>query len=163
MYSGKPAASLVVSDLVAEHGLGQPAGLRRLNDSGQQAVEVTAERMAELVDELLGKRWNRHDGAFVELEVVSPNQETTQAACSCGSGIPVQAVVIDGKAVNLIALPLIFQKMQEAGKLPSEALAGELLETVRIYNPVPAEAEAHYAAALLREYTGYCSEKEVSS
>ena len=31
MYSGKPAASLVVSDLVQQKGLEQPKGLRRLN------------------------------------------------------------------------------------------------------------------------------------
>src|SRR5664279_2962180 len=32
-YSGKPAASVVVSDLVREHGLGRPGGARRLNAS----------------------------------------------------------------------------------------------------------------------------------
>src|SRR5512132_2629644 len=31
MYSGKPAASLVVQDLIAEHGLDAPVGLRKLN------------------------------------------------------------------------------------------------------------------------------------
>src|SRR5512140_1077248 len=30
-YSGKPAASIVVTDLLAEHGLDQPEGARRLN------------------------------------------------------------------------------------------------------------------------------------
>ena len=30
-YSGKPAAAIVVSDLVAEAGLARPAGRRRLN------------------------------------------------------------------------------------------------------------------------------------
>jgi uncharacterized metal-binding protein len=38
MYSGKPAASVVVTDLIAERGLGRPEGRRRLNDSGRQAV-----------------------------------------------------------------------------------------------------------------------------
>ena len=65
-YSGKPAASVVVSDLVSEHGLGRPEGARRLNESGQQAVEVTADRVAGLVDELLGGQWNRRSGSFVE-------------------------------------------------------------------------------------------------
>src|SRR5512139_3893896 len=34
MYSGKPAASLVVRELVAENGLGQLEGRRRLNPAG---------------------------------------------------------------------------------------------------------------------------------
>lgn len=55
IYSGKPAASIVVSDLVVEHGLEQPEGKRKLNSDGQQAVEATAERAASLVDKLLGK------------------------------------------------------------------------------------------------------------
>src|SRR5512133_767325 len=54
-YSSKPAASLVVSELVAECGLARPEGRRRLNAAGQKAVEVTAQRMAALVDQALGK------------------------------------------------------------------------------------------------------------
>lgn len=34
MYSGKPAASVVVNVLIAEHGLSRPEGRRRLNASG---------------------------------------------------------------------------------------------------------------------------------
>ena len=55
MYSSKPAASIMVRDLVAENGLEQPEGRRRLNSAGLQAVDATAERMAALVDELLGQ------------------------------------------------------------------------------------------------------------
>ena len=65
MYSSKPAASIMVRDLVAENGLAQPEGRRRLNAAGLQAVDATAERMAVLVDELLGKHWDRSAGAFV--------------------------------------------------------------------------------------------------
>src|SRR5512145_2490968 len=45
MYSGKPAASLVVSEMVAEDGLEKPQGCRHLNQAGQRAVDVTAKRM----------------------------------------------------------------------------------------------------------------------
>ena len=55
MYSSKPAASIVVNDLVAECGLPKPEGRRRLNEAGKQAVVATAERMAMLVDQVLGK------------------------------------------------------------------------------------------------------------
>jgi hypothetical protein len=56
-YSGKPAAGLVVTDVVAECGIGQVAGRRRLNEAGKQAVEETAVRVADMVDTLLEKRW----------------------------------------------------------------------------------------------------------
>jgi hypothetical protein len=36
----------------------------------------------------------------------------------------------------------------------------ELLETVKIYNPVPTDEESAYAAALAREYSAYCEKKE---
>lgn len=54
LYSGKPAASLVVDELVAAAGLGRPEGRRCLNAAGEQAVSLVAERMARLVDELQG-------------------------------------------------------------------------------------------------------------
>jgi hypothetical protein len=37
----------------------------------------------------------------------------------------------------------------------------ELLESIKSYNPVPAEAEASYAKALVREYAAYCVRDEV--
>src|SRR5512136_2575517 len=48
-HSAKPAASLVVAGLVAEHGWGKPEGSRRLNEAGRQAVDLTADLIAEQV------------------------------------------------------------------------------------------------------------------
>jgi uncharacterized metal-binding protein len=53
MHSGKPAAGLVVSELVAAAGLPRPEGRRSLNDAGKRAVDLVAERLAQLVDELV--------------------------------------------------------------------------------------------------------------
>jgi hypothetical protein len=147
MYSSKPAASIVVTDLITERGLGKPEGKRRLNAAGLQAVEAAAGQVSSLVDELLQKHWNRTAGA-VEAPV--------QATCSCGSGIPVQEIVVDGQAVTLVALPLIFQQFRDSGKSASPDTTRELLEAVRIYNPLPAGADRAYAAALRREYAAYC-------
>ena len=61
---------------------------------------------------------------FVE-EVVEPKvQELIQATCSCGSGIPLQDMVVNGKTVTLIALPLIFQQFREFGKPPRRRSSG---------------------------------------
>ena len=163
LYSGKPAASLVVSDLVAENGLEKPKGCRRLNEAGQRAVVLTADRIADLVDELLDKRWNRHAGEFIETEAATEPEETKQATCSCGSGIPVQDIQVDGQTVTLVALPLIFAKLHADGKKPSNGTERELLEMVRIYNPIPDGDEEIYAAVLQREYQSFCQQQEITA
>jgi len=58
MYSAPPAASIVVTDLVAAHGLGQPQGRRRLNQAGRQGVDAAAAHVAALVDQILGRTTN---------------------------------------------------------------------------------------------------------
>src|SRR5512136_566031 len=62
LYSGKPAASVLVTDLMAERAIGTA---RRLNDLGHELVNRTADRSAQLVDELLGRQWDRRAGEFV--------------------------------------------------------------------------------------------------
>jgi hypothetical protein len=73
----------------------------------------------------------------------------------------VQTVDVQGQAVTLVGLPLIFQQLHEAGRRPAESLTGDLLATAKIYNPIPSDAEADYARALLREYVAYCAGREV--
>ena len=159
-FSGKPAAGVVVSDLVREHGLGQPEWARRLNASGQQAVAITAERVAGLVDELLDARWSRLSGSFVEAAPIGESEDAPQAGCACGSAIPVQKVDVDGRTVSLVALPLIFERFHQAGKAPGADVAQELLGMVRVYNDVPVGTDEAYLAALAHEYAAFCGEQE---
>ena len=165
MYSGKPAAGLVVSELLAELGLDKPQGRRRLDQAGRAAVDATAGRMAEMVDELLDKPWSRRTGQFISLEAVSSGpaaepQQAVEATCSCGSGIPVRKVTIEGQSITLVALPLIFDNFYEQGKLPDDGTTRDLLDTVKLYNPIPSGSEEAYAKTLLREYAAYYSEKD---
>jgi len=160
MYSSKPAASLMVRDLIKENGLDQPEGKRCLNAAGLQAVELTAERIAASVDDLLDKRWDRQSGTFAGTQdtIVSPQDslETEKVAtCSCGSGIPIQKVVISGQEVTLVGLPLIFEQFREQGKAPNEATLREIMDNVKIYNPISNEAESAYNEALLYEYAAF--------
>jgi len=162
-HSGKPAASIVVSEVVDETGLAQPTGRRCLDDAGQRAVAVTAQLLADTVDVLLERRWSRRRGEFeegdaIDLPVQQPGQAKV-ATCSCGSGIPVQQVAVDGQTVTLIALPAIFQQFRDAGKEPGRDVAEELLQQVQIYNPVPAGQEAAYRAELMREYEAFCAKE----
>jgi hypothetical protein len=156
-YSSKPAASLVVNELVAECGLERPEGRRRLNAAGQKVVEVTAERLAALVDQALGKEAGTAPGS--EAAAHEPDGEQREATCSCGSGVSVTKVSIDGQTVELVALPLIFRQFRETGRGQDGEAAHELFETVKIYNAVPPEAEGSYREVVLREYAAYC-EKE---
>ncbi len=159
-YSNKPAFSLMVNDLIAEHELGQPEGRRRLNDAGRQAVEVTADKIAGIVDELLGKHWDRSQGELIPLDAISPIPEAVSpveniATCACGSGIPVQNVMIAGNEVTLVGLPLIFQQFLEANKSPNDENLTELLGIVKIYNSIPKDEEAAYREVIHSAYTNF--------
>jgi uncharacterized metal-binding protein len=156
MYSGKPAASIVVNELATARGVGKIEGRRCLNEAGQQAVDVTARRLAELVDQFVGKQ----DGPTQVAESTAPQpSEAKSATCSCGSGVAVNKVLIAGEPVELVALPLIFQHCREKGRAP-EAAGEDLLQNVKIYNYVPPEAEASYREAIVREYTAFCAREE---
>ncbi len=156
LYSGKPAARIAVADLLRERDIGTA---RRLDDNGRELVNLVADRTAHLVDELLGRQWDRRAGEFVGETPAAEEVEAVVATCSCGSGIPVQKVNIDGQVVTLIALPVIFQLFHEKGKLPGEGVTRELLDMVKIYNPVSAEQEANYLSALAREYAVFCAQQ----
>ena len=153
-YSSKPAASLVVNELVAQCGMERPEGRRRLNAAGQKAVQVTAERLAMLVDQTLGRVAGA--SATTQAEPYVPDGEQREATCSCGSGVPVTKVTVDGQTVEMLALPLIFRQFRTRGRGLDESLQRELLETVKIYNAVPPEAEGSYREAVLREYDAFC-------
>lgn len=167
MYSSKPAASIMVREVVAENGLAQPEGRRRLNATGLQAVEATARQMAAMVDMLLEQGWDRKSGSFVDLGTILPvlnvAEETEKAAtCSCGSGIPIQKVQVNGEEVTLVALPVIFQQFFEGGKPATPEIIQEILEAVKIYNPIPADECEAYLAVLSHEYAIYCAKEEAA-
>ena len=160
-YSGKPAASIVVTDIIAEQGLGPPDGRRHLNEAGQQAVARTAAQAAGMVDDLLGRKWSRRKGTFVEDAPISLDvQQPVVATCACGSGIPIQTVQVEGQALTIVALPAIFEQFRENLRSPSPETAEALLTQVRIYNPVSVEEEEAYRDMLNREYTTFWGEEE---
>ena len=154
MYSGKPTASVVVSDVAAEHHLETIDGRRKLNEAGVRAVEVTSNRVAALVDEILA---TKPVSTLVAIRSTPPPEQPRASGCACGSGIPAQKVNIGGHFVELLGLPLIFQQFRERARAP-EAAADELLETVKIYNAVPPGDEEDYRAAIVREYAAFCQE-----
>jgi len=159
-YSNKPAVSIMVRDVIAENNLRQPIGIRKLDASGLQAVEITVDKITACVDELLGKQWNRKLGEVIPLQVIDEMQpesasEPIIATCACGSGIPIQEIIIAGKEVTVVGLPLIFQQFYEAGKNPIEANVDELMDTIKIYNSIPADEEIAYRDSVWSAYINY--------
>jgi uncharacterized metal-binding protein len=159
-YSNKPAVSFTVSEAVAENHLDQPQGRRQLNAAGLQAVELIAMQVAEKVDELLKTKWDRSEGQVISPENIGllntqPIQGSDTATCACGSGIPVQNIMVAGKQVTVVGLPLILQQFTEAGKFPDEQNLSELIELIKIYNPIPADEEPIYREGLRAAYKNY--------
>ena len=70
-------------------------------------------------------------------------------------------MMINGQEVTLIALPVMLQQFKEAGKAPGTETVTELLDLLKIYNPIPSEEEPIYREMLLKEYSAYF-EKEPS-
>ncbi len=163
-YSTKPAASLVVSEIASKASLGKLEGRRQLNRAGQEAVRITAEKIAVIVDELIGQGSGAPGSAQSSQSPTKTGQR--EATCSCGSGVPVIMLNIAGRNVELVALPLVFRRLRDerlaAGKPTypiDEETANHLFEEVRIYNEVPAGSEPSYRVAVLREYALF-SERE---
>ena len=155
-YSNRPAVGIVVTDIIAREGLEAPQGCRKLNAAGMQAVERTAELAAAQVDELLGRAWSRRAGQFAG----EPAQEEEAATCACGSGIPIQKVLVNGQEITLVALPLILQTFFQQGKAPGIQASHDIMEMVRIYNGLDAAHEAELTRAVGEEYSLYCRRQE---
>jgi len=53
-YSSRPAAAIVVTELIARHGLDKPHGCRKPDAVGMEIVELVAQEIAGTVEKLLG-------------------------------------------------------------------------------------------------------------
>lgn len=163
-YSNKPAVGIVITDLIEKHHIQKPQSARRLDSAGQKAVEIAAEELATMVDDLLGKAWSRREGTFDETsQKAAIDQVEVEATCSCGSGIPIQKVQVNGQELSLVALPLIFQNLFQLGKTPGNETGHEIMEMVKIYNSIESSIEVDVESALLQAYTDYYQQQEVKA
>ncbi len=161
-YSNKPAAGIVITDLIEKHHIQKPLCARRLDEAGLKTDEVAAEEIATKVDELLGKAWSRREGTFDETsQKAAIDQVEVEATCSCGSGIPIQKVQVNGQEFSLMALPLIFQNLFQLGKTPGEETGHEIMEMTKIYNAIDPSNEAEIAALVIEAYANYYREQKV--
>ena len=157
MYSGKPAVGIVVTDLLGDAP--EPLGTaRRLSESGKRAVEKVAGELAHQVDRILRPGGVQGLGNATVDAPAKGTPEPAVATCSCGSGIPVRTVAINGAGVMIVALPLIFDRFRSEGRLPGGKTTSEMMDAVRLYNPVPSGEDASWSQAIAREFELFCRE-----
>ncbi len=149
----------MVDDILAQHNLPAPQGLRRLTPESQPVVDALAGAIAAEVDHLMAVRWSRSAGAILEAEPVAQDAVST-SACACGSGIPVTTVEVAGRAVQIMALEPVLELAYNQGLRADGALPPEILQTVQVYNTVPAGEEEQYAQALDLAWRAYCEQRE---
>jgi len=153
IYSAKPAASIVVSELSSDPSA-ELGTARRLSDQGLQVMEATAVATSEIVDRLLGTKQTIQ----INAEGRSASSLKTVVTCSCGSGIPSKMLTIAGRETEVAALPVIYQSWQSAGRMPDKGVSAEMLKIVNVYNPIPENEEDAWKQAIALDYARFCSE-----
>ncbi len=157
LYSNRPAASILVEQVRAEHDLPRPQGCRRLSAESRALVDALAEAIAAEVDRLMAVRWSRTEGAMLQPAGEAPAVST--AGCACGSGVPVTTVRIGGKSVQIMALQPILEMAYQQGLRADGAPPEQIMATVRIYNTIPGEEDPAYAEAVSLAWADYCRGK----
>jgi uncharacterized metal-binding protein len=161
-HSGPVADLVVVSDILAELEMSPPHSRRALDEEGLRLARLVAEEIAHKVDVLRGEAKAPElgvvdlSGAEKPAAKVAPGE--TVCACRAG-GLPVTQVEMAWGRVGIVGLQPLFERAYAQGLRPSPGVGEQLLQTVKVYNYVPASAEGEYAAALAREYATFCQRK----
>jgi len=151
MYSARPAASLVVSDLADTLGLARPRRLRGSDPAGEALAGAVADEVSKQVDGLLAGATGMV--AASQAKAAGGDAEAAEAVCTCVSGIPTASLLVGDQALELVALPTIFALLREEGKSPDDgATAEELMHQIKLYNTVPTEDEGALREAVIQEY-----------
>jgi hypothetical protein len=155
-FSAPVAAAVRVDELLAEMGIAaKPAWRRALDDEGWAAAERLAAAVAGQVDALLGP----HPATEQPAPAVEGDHTPAAAPCACATQIPISQIEVAGRPTELVALMAVFDQFYQAGRRSVAGIGPELLETVRIYNPVPDAGLAGLQAALEREYAQFCRQR----
>jgi uncharacterized metal-binding protein len=146
-YSGQVASSLVVTDILGAQAAKCHRSTRDLDKSDEEAIWLVAERIAAEVDALTAS------GARGE---ASEAATASGACCACGSPSADGKLEVNGRAVTVNGLPLIFEHLRQKGLQPDNDCGDMLLETVRIYHAIEPGEEAPYRQPLVDAYRAYC-------
>lgn len=151
-YSAEPTESLVVSDFAKQYNLPVSSSAWKLTEADQVIIDRLAEDLVDHVDRILKKRKK----PAMEATTRKPKVEATTAACACGSGIPVTTLHVNGKTIQLLALEPIFEQVYAQAGANGHDVTESLMETVKLYNPIPAGEEDTYREVILAAYDEFC-------
>lgn len=141
-HSGPVSAALVVSDILGEPCTACHRSSRESGQADKEAVWAVAECIAAEVDAVLAQ--SMPDG------LVTPSEDG--ASCACSSPLPGGTITVNGVAVSIAGLPLIFEQCAERG-VPADMSGSQmLLDVVKIYHPIPQNEESAYQEAILVAY-----------
>lgn len=147
-HSGPVSAALVVSEVLpADMQLSGERSGRKLTSTDLAAVGLVAGRIAREVDAVLAAG----GGTAV------PIDESAEAVCSCARPLPSGELNVNGRAVHIAGLPLIFQRLASEGLKPDETCGVRLLEVTKIYHPISTDEEPLFEATLAEAYKAYCA------
>jgi hypothetical protein len=141
-HSGPVSSALVVTDILGTQAAGCHRSSRDACPPDKQAVWAVAERIAAEVDSVLVETEPRDNAAA----------GSNGAQCSCSSPAPGGKLTIQGAAVSIPGLALIFEQCAERNISADTAGAAALLDVVKIYHRILPEEEAEYRSALLSAY-----------
>lgn len=147
-HSGPVSAALVVSEILdGKVKLSGERSYRKLTSTDLEAVDLVADRLAQEVDAVLS---TTKEGTLDQVE------SHGESVCSCARPLPIGEIAVDGRAVRIAGLPLIFEQLAGSGLPPDSASGPRLLEVVKIYHPIAPVEEKRFEAALLEAYRAYC-------
>lgn len=148
-YSGPVVRAINLEQLLAGLGISvKDSWGRELDEDGLAAAWEVAEIIARQVDRILGK-----EGRKAPQEAPAAVGEV--ATCSCGSGIPVLRLNVNGRTWELLAVPAIFALFREEGRAPSPEVTSELLAQTRLYNAISPQDEGELAEVLEATYRDF--------
>jgi uncharacterized metal-binding protein len=162
LYSNRPAASLVVPDFVAAHGLPAPTGRRQPSAASQEVATALAAEIAARVDALLAVSWSRSQGTFLTATDQEPvrdedrQADITSAPCACGSGVPMTTVALGERKIQVLALEPVMAQAYGQGLRATVDIANQIMPTVRIYNAIATADDEAYLQAVELAWRAYC-------
>ncbi len=144
-HSGPVSSALVVTSILRTQAVGCHRSSRDASQPDKEAVWAVAERIAAEVDTVLAEAEARDDAAV----------GTSGAQCSCSSPTLGGKLTIQGAAVSIPGLALIFEQCAERNIAADTGGGAALLEAVKIYHRILPEEEAEYRNALLAAYRDF--------
>lgn len=143
-HSGPVSAAIVISDLLGTSCDGCHRSSRERSQPDREAVWAVAEQIAAAVDTALADAQPGNAPA------------TDGAACACSGPMTGGVISVNGAAITIAGLPLIFEQCLERGA-PADASGGTaVLDVVKVYHAIAPEDEAAYTDALMEAYRRYC-------